>query len=102
MAKRLGLAAAVAIVAGFCAVEAQAMPFSASPLAGVSDLTKVAEGCGPGAFRGRFGQCRPMGGGMGMGMGRGMGYVRPFRRVERCVVRRGPYGGVRRVCRSGF
>ena len=96
MAKRLGLAAAAGIVAGFCAFQAQAMPFSASPLAGVSDLTKVAEGCGPGFFRGRFGQCRPMMGGRGMGMGR------PFRRVERCVVRRGPYGGVRRVCRSTF
>ena len=95
MANRFGLAAAAGVVAGFMAFGAQAVPFSASPVGGVSDVTKVAEGCGPGMFRGRFGQCRPMMGRRGMGMGR------PFRRVERCVVRRTPMG-VRRVCRSGF
>jgi hypothetical protein len=100
MAKKLGVAAAAGIVAGMWAFGAQAVPFSASPVGEGLEVTKVAEGCGPGFFRGRFGGCRPMGGGMGMGRGMGMGYGRPFRRVERCVVRRGPYG-VRRVCRSG-
>ena len=92
MAKRLGLTAAAGIAAAFWAFEAQAVPFSAAPI-DASEVTKVAEGCGPGMFRGRFGQCRPMMGRRGMGMGR------PFRRVERCVVRRTPMG-VRRVCRS--
>ena len=79
--RRTILAAIAGIgLAGFASAGANAMPVApqqpASPL-----VQHVAEGCGPGFFRGRRGFCRPM---------RGMG--------PRCFVRRTPYGS-RRICR---
>ena len=41
---------------------AQAMPAGASPLGGAPLVERVADGCGPGSFRGPRGFCRPMGG----------------------------------------
>ncbi len=34
--------------------------FSVSPLAGDRGVTRVAEGCGPGMWRGPHGRCHPM------------------------------------------
>jgi hypothetical protein len=57
--QKLLLTSAVAIV-GFAAVPAQAMPFSS-----LSDaqpgVTLIAQGCGPGWYRGPYGRCHPMG-----------------------------------------
>lgn len=50
---------AAALLVG-SALGAQAMPFG--PSSGASPLIdKVAQGCGPGFFRGPYGGCRPMG-----------------------------------------
>ena len=63
---------------------ASALAFPAAPASGPAPLVQtVAEGCGPGFFRGPRGVCRPMGG----------------RRVQTCVTRRTPRGVVR-TCRS--
>ncbi len=46
---------------GLMAAEANAMPFP--PLSdGLSSVTPVAMGCGPGWTRGPYGRCHPMGG----------------------------------------
>ncbi len=77
----LGLAAA--------ASAAPAGPATAAGIAGGGLVEHVAQGCGPGFFRGPRGFCRPMGGG---------GYgPRPFY-GRRCFVRPTPFGP-RRVCR---
>lgn len=66
MIKSLSLAGA--LVAGGLAFAA---PASATPagfgLAGAADalVTQVADGCGPGWHRNRWGHCRPHGGGYG-------------------------------------
>ncbi len=85
MSKKISLAAAAGIVVAFCAFEAQAVPFPAAPVGAAPEVTKVAEGCGPGFFRGRFGRCRPM-------------MARRFRQGERCVIAHRPWG-TKKVCR---
>ncbi len=91
--KVLGAAALIAGSLGL-APSANAAPVApASGLAAEGLIERVAEGCGPGFFRGRGGFCRPMRG----------GYGRPAyapRRAfgRRCFVRPGRYGPVR-VCR---
>ena len=105
MVKGLVLAAGVALVAS--TFPAQAMPIGPVGVGEHSLVTTLAEGCGRGWERNRFGECRPM---------RGRGYdgpavvVRPpvvvAPRVvgprvvasRRCVTRVTPHG-VREVCR---
>jgi hypothetical protein len=107
MVKGLVFAAGVALVAS--TFPAQAMPVGPVGLGENSLVTTIAEGCGRGWERNRFGECRPM-------RGRGRGYggpaviVRPpvvvAPRVvgprvvapRRCVTRVTPHG-VREVCR---
>ena len=54
----MGLSAAALLVGS--AFGAQAMPLPSVPEP-APIVEKVADGCGPGFFRGRFGNCRPMG-----------------------------------------
>jgi hypothetical protein len=100
MVKGLVFAAGVALVAS--TFQAQAMP--AGPIGFREDslVTTVAEGCGRGWERNRFGECRPF---RGRGYGGPAVVVRPpvvvAPRVvapRRCVTRVTPYG-VREVCR---
>ena len=70
MTKNLKLLGAAAFVAGglglaSAASAAPAGPGSAAGLAGSDIVEHVAQGCGPGFFRGPAGFCRPMGGGFG-------------------------------------
>jgi hypothetical protein len=100
MAKSLVFAAGLALAASTLA--AQAMPVPAD-LGRDSLVTAVAEGCGRGYERNRFGECRPMRGrGGGYGYGAPAVVVRPpivvAPRARRCVTRVTPYG-VREVCR---
>lgn len=90
--KTLGAAALVAGTLGLAGT-AQAAPAAPAGLAGGSDLIQhVAQGCGPGFFRGPRGFCRPM-------RGYRRGYYAPPRFYgRRCVVRPTPYGS-RRFCR---
>ncbi len=76
------LAAAVFAVVGLGA--ANAMPVAPLSAADTADVIQVAQGCGPGYARGRYGRCRPMGG------------VVVVRRPPVVVVRPG------RVCGPGF
>lgn len=98
MFTRMKLAGAVALIAGTVGLASAA---SAAPAtsglagaAGQSPITHVAQGCGPGGFRGPYGGCRYGGGRGGYGGGGygGGGYGR------RCFVRPTPFGP-RRVCR---
>jgi hypothetical protein len=59
-------------------------------------LHPVAQGCGPGWYRGPYGRCRPMGGG-GAVVAPGL-RVGPVVVAPACVRRCGPYG-CRTVCR---
>lgn len=99
MSFNLKMFGAAALVAGGMGLvsTAQAAPAApASGLAGAGLIEHVAEGCGPGYFRGPRGFCRPMRGG---GYGRGPGFgPRPFYGPRRCFVRPTPFGP-RRVCR---
>lgn len=85
------LLAAAALVAGGLGFGTGALAAPAGPatgaLAGRGLIEHVAQGCGPGFFRGPRGFCRPMG-----------GYGRPFYGPRRCFVRPTPFGP-RRVCR---
>lgn len=100
MVKGLVFAAGVALVAS--TFPAQAMPLGPAGLGEHSLVTTVAEGCGRGWERNRFGECRPF---RGRGYGGPAVVVRPpvvvAPRVvapRRCVTRVTPYG-VREVCR---
>ena len=78
---------------------AQAMPAGPADFGQDSLVTNVAEGCGRGWERNRFGECRPMRGPRVYG-GPAV-VVRPpivVRPARRCVTRVTPYG-VREVCR---
>jgi hypothetical protein len=90
------LGAAALVVGGMgLASSANAAPVApASGLAGSGLVEQVAEGCGPGFFRGRGGYCRPMRG----GYGRPVYGPRPGWGPRRCWVRPTPFGP-RRVCR---
>ena len=105
MVKGLVFAAGVALVAS--TFQAQAMPLGPAGLGEDSLVTTVAEGCGRGWERNRFGECRPF---RGRGSGGSAVIVRPpvvvAPRVvgprvvapRRCVTRVTPHG-VREVCR---
>ena len=100
MVKGLVFAAGVALVAS--TFQAQAMPAGPIGFGEYSLVTTVAEGCGRGWERNRFGECRPF---RGRGYGGPAVVVRPpvvvAPRVvapRRCVTRVTPYG-VREVCR---
>ena len=89
----LKLAGAAALVAGgigfgTAALAAPSGPATAASLADRGLIEHVAQGCGPGFFRGPRGFCRPMGG----------GYGRTFYGPRRCFIRPTPFGP-RRVCR---
>ena len=71
---------------------AQAMPVSGDAGIDSSNITLVAQGCGPGMHRGPYGACRPNYG------PRGYGYGPPRNVGPGCFMRRTPYG-MRRVCR---
>ena len=91
--KTLGAAVLVAGTLGLAGA-AQAAPAAPSALVGGQDLIQhVAQGCGPGYFRGPRGFCRPMRGGYGRGF-----YGPPRAYGRRCFVRPTPYGP-RRFCR---
>lgn len=62
----------------------------ASTVVGFSEMASAAEGCGPGFYRGRYGNCRPM---------RGAVVVRPAPVVVAPPVVVVPRG---RVCPYGF
>ena len=101
MVKGLVFAAGVALVAS--TFQAQAMPAGPIGFGEDSLVTTVAEGCGRGWERNRFGECRPMRGPRVYG-GPAV-VVRPpvvvAPRVvapRRCVTRVTPHG-VREVCR---
>jgi hypothetical protein len=89
-------ATAVTMLAG-ATLSAEAMPAAPSNSISMSSdqsgLTLVAGGCGLGFHRGPYGGCRP-----NFGPRRIYG-PRRFYAPRRCFVRRGPYGGVRRICR---
>ncbi|HEX8166911.1 MAG TPA: hypothetical protein VF601_14145 [Beijerinckiaceae bacterium] len=93
---------ALVFTAGLAAstLAAQAMPVGPADLGRDSLVTNVAEGCGPGWERNRFGECRPMRGRRVYG-GPAV-VVRPpvvvAPRVRRCVTQVTPHG-VREVCR---
>ena len=105
MVKGLVFAAGVALVAS--TFQAQAMPAGPAGFGEDSLVTTVAEGCGRGWERNRFGECRPF---RGRGYGGPAVVVRPpvvvAPRVvgprvvasRRCVTRVTPHG-VREVCR---
>ncbi|MFL5197550.1 MAG: GCG_CRPN prefix-to-repeats domain-containing protein [Microvirga sp.] len=100
MVKGLVFAAGVALVAS--TFQAQAMPAGPIGFGEDSLVTTVAEGCGRGWERNRFGECRPF---RGRGYGGPAVVVRPPVVVaprgvapRRCVTRVTPYG-VREVCR---
>ena len=69
---------------------AQAMPVSGDGGAGAAQITRVAQGCGPGMHRGPRGGCLPNYGPRGYGPPRHGG--------AGCIMQRTPYG-VRRICR---
>ncbi|MBV9076176.1 MAG: hypothetical protein JO048_01690 [Methylobacteriaceae bacterium] len=96
MPRLLKLAGLAAIVTGGLALGSAANAAPASPgvaagLAADAPITQVAQGCGPGFFRGPRGFCRPMRAGP-----RFYGPPRAFGR--RCFIRPTPYGP-RRFCR---
>ena len=100
--KALVFTAGLALAAS--TLTAQAMPIGPADLGRDSLVTTVAEGCGRGWERNRFGECRPMRGRRGYDRGPAI-VVRPpvvvAPRVvapRRCVTRVTPYG-VREVCR---
>ena len=103
MVKGLVFAAGVALVAS--TFQAQAMPAGPTGFGEDSLVTTVAEGCGRGWERNRFGECRPF---RGRGYGGPAVVVRPpvvvaprvvaRGRPRRCVTRVTPHG-VREVCR---
>ncbi|HEX8663883.1 MAG TPA: hypothetical protein VF744_07630 [Beijerinckiaceae bacterium] len=99
MVKGIVFAAAAGLTLAASALTAQAMPVPAD-LGQDSLVTNVAEGCGRGWERNRFGECRPMRGPRVYG-GPAV-VVRPpvvvAPRVRRCVTRVTPHG-VREVCR---
>jgi hypothetical protein len=106
MRKNLVTLAVMALIAGtFMPVHGNAAPAQnpASLVEAIDQaglLQPVAQGCGPGWYRGAYGRCRPMGGGGGgvvvqPGLRVGPVVVAPACvRVRRC----GPYG-CRSVCR---
>jgi hypothetical protein len=69
-AKGLIFAAGLALAAS--TLSAQALPVGPADLGGDSLVTNVAQGCGPGWARNRWGECRPM---------RGPRYIDPRPRV---------------------
>ncbi len=97
--KALVFTAGLALAAS--TLTAQAMPIGPADLGQDSLVTNVAEGCGRGWERNRFGECRPMRGRRG-GYGGPAIVVRPpvvvAPRARRCVRQVTPYG-VRDVCR---
>ena len=100
MVKGLVFAAGAALAAS--TFSAQAMPVGPVGLGEDGLVTTVAEGCGRGYERNRFGECRPM---RGRGYGGGPAVVVVPRVVSprvvaprRCVTRVTPHG-VREVCR---
>jgi hypothetical protein len=99
MVKGFVFAAAAGLTLAASALTAQAMPVPAD-LSQDSLVTNVAEGCGRGFERNRWGECRPMRGRRGYG-GPAI-VVRPpvvvAPRARRCTTRVTPYG-VREVCR---
>jgi len=89
MRKGIFLAAATAAMLTIGALAAQASPLGASGASAQASSPGVvltAGGCGIGWHRGRFGRCR-------------RNFVRR-RIIRRCVIRRGPFGRVRRICRT--
>jgi hypothetical protein len=82
MTKLLSAAALVGALIAFSPIGAQAFP--AAPPASESEIVLVAQGCGPGWARDRFGICRPMRG--------------PIVRPRACWWVQTVYGP-RRVCR---
>ena len=88
---------AAALVAGGMGMTSAANAAPAAPVSGLSGsglVEHVAQGCGPGFFRGPRGFCRPMRGGF-----RGPGFgPRRFYGPRRCFVQVTPFGP-RRVCR---
>lgn len=86
-----------ALSAGFLTATvgvAGAMPVSHGADSTQAGITLVADGCGPGFFRGGYGGCRPM---------RGMGFRGPrFRRGPVVVVRPGFGRGFGRGPGRGF
>lgn len=87
--RMLGAAALVTAGMGLGSAAQAAPAVPASGLGGSGLIEQVAQGCGPGFFRGPRGFCRPMRGGYG---------PRPYFAPRRCFVRPTPYGP-RRVCR---
>jgi hypothetical protein len=105
MAKGMIFAAGLALAAS--TLSAQALPVGPADLGRDSLVTNVAQGCGPGGFRDRFGRCRyggPRYGGPRYVAPRAMVapgiVVAPRVRVapRRCVTRMTPRG-LREVCR---
>jgi hypothetical protein len=92
--KMLGAAALVVGGMGLASGAHAAPAAPASGLAGSGLVEHVAQGCGPGFFRGPYGGCRPMRG----GYGRPAYGPRPGYGPRRCWVDRTPFGP-RRVCR---
>src|SRR4051794_39937285 len=97
MVKGLIFTAGVALAAS--TFSAQAMPVGPVGLGEDGLVTTVAEGCGRGFERNRFGECRPF---RGRGYGGPAVIVRPpvvvAPRARRCVTRMTPHG-MREVCR---
>ena len=115
MMRTLGWAALAAVAIGGLSSPAMAMPVAPAPSFTASDVTLVADGCGPFGHRSHFGYCKPNGpgpGGPGFdgpprvygGYGYGDGgdgereYGGPRLYERHCFVRE-TYDGPRRICR---
>jgi hypothetical protein len=97
MSLNLKMLGAAALVAGGMGLTSAANAAPAAPVSGLAGsglVQHVAQGCGPGFFRGRGGYCRPMRG----GYGRPAWGPRPGWGPRRCWIDRTPWGP-RRVCR---
>jgi hypothetical protein len=86
----IGFSFAIALGLAGTGGAAQAMPAPGGGDVSASDVTLVAQGCGPGMNRGPRGGCLP-------NYGR-RGYGPPRHGGAGCVMQRTPYG-VRRICR---
>ena len=92
----IGMGFAMALGLAGLSGAAQAMPVPADAGLGAAQITRVAQGCGPGMHRGPYGGCLRNYGPRGYGPPRA--YGPPRHGGAGCVMQRTP-SGVRRICR---
>jgi hypothetical protein len=92
----IGLGFATALGLAGLSGAAQAMPIHGDGGLGGAEVTRIAQGCGPGMHRGPRGGCLPSYGPRGYGPPRV--YGPPRHGGAGCIMQRTPYG-LRRICR---